>query len=184
MGDSLVPLTYGKALYDAAKEGGMEERIGEELKVVTGIIRSEDGLRRLLGNPTVTAEEKKELVRQIFAGHVYRELVNFLYVLIDKGRTGCLAGAAKQYRLLYEQDRGLAHGKVISAVPLSEAQVSEAGRQISGLLQKEITLENSVDPSVIGGIKIQVEGKMIDLTLRHELEQMRLLLQNSQEVEV
>ena len=102
-----------------------------------------------------------------------QEMLNFVYVLIDKGRTSQIKKIAKRYIELYDKDRGIAEGKVFSVVKLTPDQIQKFETEMSRLLQRNIKLENRVDPSLIGGVKIQVGGKMIDQSYRGDLERLR-----------
>lgn len=146
MGDSLVASTYGRALYEAAQDAGREEQILQELDALTELLESEKTLRELLVSPAVPADEKQEFTDKVLRGRISDEMVNFLFVLIDKERVWYLGRIARYYRRLYDQDRGITSGKIFSAVPLSEAQVSSSAEAVSGLLGKHVILENEVDP--------------------------------------
>ena len=97
-------------------------------------------------------------------------MINFLFVLVDKSRTAEISKIRKQHIRLYDKERNLAEGEIYSAVPLSEQQLGEFEKQMSVLLHKKIKLRNIVDKALIGGIKIQVDGKMIDKSLRADLD--------------
>ena len=106
------------------------------------------------------------------------EMIHFVDVLIDKGRTAEIRKIAKQYIRLYDEERGIAEGKVFSVVQLTPDQIQKFSAEMSRLLRKQIKLENRVDQSLIGGIKIQVGGKMIDQSYKGDLERLRKELEN------
>ena len=97
-------------------------------------------------------------------------MINFLFVLVDKSRTAEISKIRKQYMRLYDKERNMAEGEIYSAIPLSEEQLAKFEEQMSALLHKQIKLRNIVDKELIGGIKIQVDGKMIDKSLRADLD--------------
>ena len=172
MEESSVALTYGEALYGAAREAGREKEILEEADCLASLLETEDTLRRFLANPAVQAEEKKQFMESILQGHISKEMLHFIYILIDKNRTWHMPGIAAYFRKLYDREQGLSEGVIFSAVPLTENQMNTAEEALSNLLQKRVRLRNEVDESLIGGIKIQADGRMLDCSLKGELDRL------------
>ena len=168
MAESVVSLTYGTALYEAAKDLGKEEEILIEIKQLALLVQAYEDFSEFLNSPAIMPKEKKEAVKKIMQPAFSQEMLNFVYVLIDKGRTSQIKKIE-----LYDKDRGIAEGKVFSVVKLTPDQIQKFETEMSRLLQRNIKLENRVDPSLIGGIKIQVGGKMIDQSYRGDLERLR-----------
>ena len=169
MGDSIIALTYGGALYEAAREAGKEEQILEEVTCLAELMETEEDLRQYLGSPAVTKEEKRALAEAALRGRVSDEMVHFLFVLIDRDRIWHLARIARVYRRRFDEERNVAEGTIYSAVPMTETQVESTGEAMSRLLGKRVELENEVDASLLGGVKIQVDGKLVDRSLKGEL---------------
>ena len=163
MAESVVSLTYGTALYVAAKDLGKEEEILIEIKQLALLVQAYEDFSEFLNSPAIMPKEKKEAVKKIMQPAFSQEMLNFVYVLIDKGRTS----------QIYDKDRVIAEWKVFSVVKLTPDQIQKFETEMSRLLQRNIKLENRVDPSLIGGIKIQVGGKMIDQSYRGDLERLR-----------
>jgi ATP synthase F1 delta subunit len=182
MGDSLVASTYGRALYEAAQELKKEVQILDEVTCLADLIDEEKVLREILVSPAVSEAEKKQLTEHVLRGRVSDEMINFLFVLIDKERVWHLPRIARYYRKLYDRDRGMLAGCIYSAVPLSDAQLSSSEAAMSALLGKNVSLENRIDDSLIGGVKIQAGGKMIDRSLKGELYRMLAVLNQQQTV--
>ncbi len=181
MAESVVSLTYGTALYEAAKDLGKEEEILIEIKQLALLVQAYEDFSEFLNSPAIMPKEKKEAVKKIMQPAFSQEMLNFVYVLIDKGRTSQIKKIAKRYIELYDKDRGIAEGKVFSVVKLTPDQIQKFETEMSRLLQRNIKLENRVDPSLIGGIKIQVGGKMIDQSYRGDLERLREELEKQYE---
>ena len=95
-----------------------------------------------------------------------------LFVLVDKGRFQYYHNIVKEYKRLVDVHKGEGKGKVYSAVPLSEEQMKRFEEQASKLLQEKIRLKNVVDESLIGGVKLLVDGKIIDASLRGKLDRL------------
>ena len=170
MAELTVDLTYGTALYEAAVETGKKEVIMEEATEVLGIFQQEPDLHAFVNYPAISAGEKKEALKQIFEGRICDELLSFLFILVDKGRTARLEKIIKVYKRLLDHEEGYAYGTVYSVIPLTEDWIADLEEQTSKLLRENVKLTNEIDPALMGGIKILVEGKLIDASVRKKFD--------------
>lgn len=173
MADSLVSRIYGDALFEAAGEAGKRKQVLEEIQCMAELVETSPQLQEFLRSPAIPAEEKKAFTGAALRDVFSSEMVNFLFVLIDKERIWHIGRIARRYKVLYDREMGVSTGKIYSAVPLTEQQVSESAEAVSGLFQKKVLLENQTDPDLLGGVKIQVDGKLIDRSLRGELSRLQ-----------
>lgn len=171
--ENVIAMTYGKALFEAAMELDQVCEIEDELKALDEIFRAEETFMRLLGNPAVTAKEKKSMVKQVFGSGVREEVLSFLYILIDHDRFGQYHAIVKNYLKRKDAWRNEAYGKIYSAEPLSAEELAAFEEETGKLLGKKVTLKNRIDPSILGGVRVQVAGKMIDATVKSALEGLR-----------
>lgn len=167
-----VGTIYGNALYQAARELGRKDDILKEAESLLDIFKNEQDLCAFFETPVVSGDEKKKVVEEIFSGRLSEEMLNFLCIMIDKGRTRHFERAVKVYRELYDEDNGFSMGKMYSACPLSDEKLKKFEEETGKLLQKRVKLEVEVDTSLIGGVKILIDGKIIDASLRKKLEEL------------
>ena len=172
MAELTVDLTYGTALMEAARELGKEDQILDEAQAVAQLIEEEPDLHKFINYPGVSADEKKEVLKNIFEGRICEELLNFLYILVDKRRTMNFGRIVKVYKSLIEKEEGVSYGTVYSVVKLSDDRLAELEKQTSELLQMNVKLENELDPSLLAGFKILVEGKIIDASYRKKFDEL------------
>ena len=172
MAELAVDLTYGTALVEAAREVGKENQILEEAQAVVQLIEDEPDLHQFINYPGVSADEKKEVLKNIFEGRICEELLNFLYILVDKRRTMNFGRIIKVYKSLVEREEGVSYGTVYSVVKLSDERMAELEEQTSKLLQMNVKLENELDPRLLAGFKILVEGKIIDASYRKRFDEL------------
>ncbi len=170
MAELTVDLTYGSALYQAAVETNKKDLILDEAFQVLEIFDSEPELFKFINYPAISAKEKKEVLKNIFEGRICQELLNLLYVLTDKGRTAHYSKIIKAYKDMVDREEGVSYGTVYSVEPLNEAQIIKLEEQLTALLQKKVKLENEIDQKLIGGIKILVDGRIIDASFRKRLQ--------------
>ena len=173
MAELTIDLTYGTALFEAAKETGQTEQIMEEATEVLGILQQEPDLYAFINYPAISAQEKKAVIGEIFGGRICEELLNFIYVLIDKRRTMHFEKMIKVYKKLMDKKEGISYGTVFSVEPLSLEHIEELEKEASKLFASNVKLENEIDPKLIGGIKILVDGKMIDVSIRKKFNDLR-----------
>lgn len=172
MAELTVDLTYGEALKAAARETGKEKEILEEAQQVLALMEEEPDLHAFINYPAISADEKKEVLGRIFEGKICNELLNFLYVLVDKRRTMHLEKIIKVFRELIEKEDGVSYGTVYSVVELTDDRIKDLEEQTSKLLQMNVRLNNELDPKLIAGIKILVEGKIIDASYRKRFDEL------------
>lgn len=166
----IVAMTYGKALFDAAMELDKIEEILEEIEQIDKIFKQETEYVELLSTPAIPMAEKKAMVRNVFEGRICTEVLSLLYILIDKNRISHFHPIVKEYLKQNDRYRGQAYGKIYSAVPLTEKQIADFEIQAGKLLGEKIQLKNKVDASLLGGVKLLVDGKLIDGSIRCQLE--------------
>ena len=172
--DSLtVDNTYGHALYEAASERGIVEQIIEEFNAVSRVFKENPQLKRLFLLPIVSAPGKREVARNVFEGVISPEMLNFIYVLIDKRRIGAFDEIRRHYERLVSEAEGLIKGVIYSVVPLNEERVKAFEKKTGEALGKNVFLENRIDESFVGGVKIYVDGKLIDASVKTRLEAMK-----------
>lgn len=173
MAELTIDITYGTALFDAAREVGKTEIIMEEATEVLGVFRQERDLYDFINFPAISAEEKKAVIKKVFEGKICDELLNFIYVLIDKRRTTHFEKIIKVYKKLIDREEGVSYGTVYSVEPLGEDRLKEIEEETSKLLDLNVKLENETDPKLMGGIKILVDGKIIDASVKKKFNDLR-----------
>lgn len=161
---------YGTSLYELAAEEGLTERILAELDVAVNAMQ-EPGYLRLLMTPSVPKKERCALLDQAFAqAHPY--LVNFLKILCEAGILPELPACARAYRDRYNQDHNILEVTAVSAVALDESARSRLQEKLQRVTGKTITLTEKVDPSVLGGLRLDLGGTRLDGTVQGRLERL------------
>lgn len=170
MAELTVDLTYGSALFQAAEETGKKDLILDEACQVLGIFEQEPDFYAFINYPAVSAREKKEVLKKVFEGRICQELLNLLYVLVDKGRTRHFPKIVKTYREMINHEEGYSYGSIYSVEPLKPEQIAKFEEETGRLLQTRVRLENQLDPRLIGGVKILVDGRIIDASIRKRFD--------------
>jgi ATP synthase F1 delta subunit len=169
----MVDAVYGEGLFEAASDIGRIGEIGKELERVEAALREFPPLFELLRTPTLSVEDRKAVAEKVFSGIVSRELLNFIRVLIDKRRIGRIRDIARVYGRLSDDREGIVKGDIRSAVALTEDQIGQFERETGKLLKKRVKLRNETDASLLGGVRIYIDGKLIDASVRGRLDSLK-----------
>ena len=170
---------YGEALYDLALSEGLSEAILKELTVLSGSFKSEPDFIRLLGTPSLSKQERCQILDDSFRGKVHPYVLNFLKILTEKGYMRHFGHCCDTYRSLYNRDNGILVVTAVTAVPLTEDQQQRLSEKLASITGKKIELINRIDPNCLGGIRLDYDGKRLDDTVEHRLNAIRSVLKNT-----
>ena len=174
-----VASVYGQALYDLACDEGLSEGILGELKTLAEAFRQNADFVRLLSSPSLSKAERLNIIHESFAGKVNPYVLNFMKILTEKGYMRYFSDCCKAYRKQYNKDNGILAVTAVTAAPLSDDQTEKLTEKLTKITGKTIELENKIDPSCIGGIRLDYDGKRTDDTVIHRLDTLRNILNNT-----
>ncbi len=170
MAELTIGTTYGTALLQAARETGKCDLILEEARQILDILEREPEFYGFINYPAISAAEKKAVIKNVFSGQICQELLNLLYIVVDKGRTYHLPKIFKAYEDMLHHEEGVSYGTIYSVESLKPQQLEKLEAETSRLLRETVKLENKLDPKLIGGVKILVDGRIIDASIRKRFE--------------
>jgi len=164
---------YGGSLYDLAAEEALTEAMMEEMESVRRIFRENPDYLTLLSEPSIPKTERVSLLKKAFGGQIQPYLLNFLGILCENGTLREFGGCCEEFRIRYNTDHNIAEAVVTSAVSLSEAQAAALKQKLEDLSKKTIVLTQKVDKSLLGGLRVELEGKQLDGTALGRLLSLR-----------
>ena len=164
---------YGGSLYDLAAEEGLETRVLDELDEAAKLIRDDPEYLRLLSTPSIPKKERCALLDEAFRGQVHLYVLNFLKILCEKGTLRELPGCARAYRIRYNAAHGILEATAITAIAMTAAQTEQLRQKLETITGKKIDLATKIDPSVLGGIRLDIEGTELDGTVQNRLATLR-----------
>jgi F-type H+-transporting ATPase subunit delta len=167
---------YALALLKIAREDKLQADYLTRLETLLAMLTNDHTLSHFLGNAFYNQESKFLLIDQVLPKTTWYDLGDFLKVLVKKRRMPFLIDILKAAMLLLEKDLKTRSGIVYSVVPLSERQMTLLQQAISDYLQIPVTLTNEVDPSMLGGIRLDVNGKVFDASILNRLSNLRQTL--------
>ena len=172
-------IVYGEALYDLAKSENLSEEILSQITVLAESFREEPDFLRLLAAPNLSKGERCEILDRSFRDKVHPYVLNFLKILTEKGYVRHFADCCDAYQDCYNRDNGILPVTAVTAVPLTRPQVAKLTEKLSVLTGKTVSLTNRVDPKILGGVRLDYDGKRLDDTVSHRLDAVRGLLKNT-----
>ena len=170
---------YGEALYSLALEGNLTDRILEELNVLNQCLTDEPEFIRLLSSPNLSKQERCTVLDDSFRGQVHPYVLNFMKILTEKGYMKYFSDCCKAYEEHYNLDNGILPVTAITAVALTGAQAEKLSEKLSRVTGKQVKLLQKVDPSVLGGVRLDYDGKRLDDTVSHRMDAIRGLLKDT-----
>ncbi len=173
---STVANVYGQALYDLAREEGVEELVLQQLTALDESFCAEPDFIRLLCAANLSKAERCDIVDRSFRGRVEPCVLNFMKLLTEKGYMRHFSGCRKVCKNLYNADHGILEVKAVTAAELTVQQKQRLCEKLQAITGKQIELLCSIDPSVLGGVRLDYDGKRLDDTVQHRLDTVRSLL--------
>ncbi|SIO21690.1 ATP synthase F1 subcomplex delta subunit [Singulisphaera sp. GP187] len=169
-----VTRSYSEALVNAAQNAGQVDEILDELDAIFNEVLGPDTeFAAVLASPLVSPADKDRTLVSVFEGRVHPTVINFLRVLNRHGRFGSLGATVKAARALWDKRQNRRPVLVRTAVPLDDAQQDALREHLGRMLSATPLVQLEVDPSLIGGMVIQLDDDVYDASIRNRLEQLR-----------
>jgi F-type H+-transporting ATPase subunit delta len=165
--------TYAEALFEAARERDELEEVLEELKEFETALEESEELRLFYYGSQISERDKRRAIDALTEGMTLTTR-NFLKVLSDNGREENFEEILLRYEELVKEYLGKVEVAVTTAVELSEDQLDRMKERLGRSLEgREVIIQTSVDPNILGGAVFQYGGRMIDSSVRGRLEGLR-----------
>ena len=163
---------YADALFDVGKEKDRLDAIRDQLGQFADAVGDTHDLQVFFFSPYFSSAEKVTGVKRAVAG-AEPEFVNFLELLIEKGRMPEIFRIRRRFEELWKQENRRIDVTVTSAVELDPAVVSRIGEEIQRQTGQEVDLASRVDDEILGGVVLQVGNMVLDASIRNRLEKLR-----------
>ena len=160
---------YGEGLYALCAEEAMDQAVLEEVLALKQAFRENEGFVRLLGNMSMSKEERVAIADAAFKGQIHEYTLNFIKILVERGAVHEFSECVSAYQDCYNKAHQVAVAEVTTAQPLNDAQRKRLKEKLARMSGKEIVIKEKIDPSVLGGILLNMDGKRYDNTVRGRL---------------
>ncbi|MCT1532920.1 ATP synthase F1 subunit delta [Sphingobacterium daejeonense] len=167
-----VASRYAKSLIDLAQEHQNLDAVKADMSDVVAVIKSNTELQAVLNNPIIKTDKKLAILKALFQDKVKPEILEFFNIMVRKGRAELVYATALEFIREYNEVKGIVNAEVISATPLSEANLQALKQEIASQINAEVILANKVDKSLIGGFVVKVGDKQIDASIQGKLNKL------------
>ena len=173
MSDIRVASRYAKSLIELADEKGVLEEVSADMQLLHNVISESRDFRLLLENPILKSDKKLAVLNSIFTGKVQPMTLMFFNIVAKKGRESVLVYMAEEFRKQYNILKGIQVAKVTSATPLAAGDRKELIARLEAQTGKTIQLEETIDPTLIGGFLLRIGDRQIDSTVKNKLRRLK-----------
>ena len=164
---------FGEGLYALCVEEHIVPNVLEQLDALSRCLHSQPDFIRLLGNMSLPKAERLNILDSALRGQVNPYLLNFMKLLCERGILSEYDDCVKTYRALYYREAGITEAVATTGVPLNSEQREALLSKLRAMTGRQIVLKEKVDPAVMGGVMLEMDGKRYDNTVRHQLLSMR-----------
>ena len=164
---------YAEALFELAVQDGSLKETSHGVVTVISALRQNPAYRQLLASPAIRKEDRVKALNEAFWGTIPEILMAILRMMVTRGHINAVEGMARDYEELARFYRGEAEAVVTSAVPLKESEMVALRQKLEKKLARSVVLRCETDPALIGGIRVEVDGRIIDGSLRNKLDEIK-----------
>ena len=162
---------YAKALADVLPDGKLE-KAGKEIKALIFLL--DDKAIRYFKSPVVSLEKKKALMERILEkAEVSEELKKVLLLMAQKDRLGIVREFASEFERFIDLRLGVIKAEIVSAAEIDEETLSKIKEKIENLFGKKAEITVKLDPSLIGGFIVKIADKVLDASIKTQLEMLK-----------
>ena len=168
---------YASALFDIANSSNSIPQVEAGLNAIASLANDSQDFSRFLRSPVINTDQKATAIQAILSkANADKTVTNFVSVVARNGRLFALPAIITAFRERAAQARGEITADVTSAVALSAAEVASLADTLKAKIGKSVTLNQHVDPSLIGGLVVKVGSQMIDSSLKTKLTAMKIAM--------
>ena len=178
MNDGLIPNRYAKALYKLAQEQGDTADVYSQMKQLDLAYSTEAGLKKAVNNPFLPIADKLKLLCAASGAAQEGSVAKFMELVIKNNRIDFMRPIALAFMKQYRELNGIAKVEVVTATALSDDEINDIVDVVKDQLGgKTIELTERVDPDLIGGFTVDVDSRVLDASVKRELNELQLQLQ-------
>jgi F-type H+-transporting ATPase subunit delta len=178
MSGSRAAVRYAKAILSFALEQNKEVEVNNDMLLIASTINENRDLQVLLDNPVLKSDLKKSTLKEVFASKVSSLSIGLIDLLIDNKRLAIIKEVADKYTVLYDKLKGIEVAKVTTAIPLTKELNAQVLKKVKEITGKEATIENNVNPDIIGGFILRIGDVQYDASISNKLKVLRRQFEN------
>ena len=161
---------YGDGLYALCEEENISHEVLDQMLNLSRIFKEQPDFTRLLGNMSLSKEERVKILDSVLRGQIHLYLLNFLKILCERGALNEYEGCLAAFKTLYNQAHGIVEAFVTTAVALEDEQRARMTEKLSEMTGKKVVLNEKIDATLVGGVLLEMNGQRYDNTLKNRLK--------------
>ncbi|MGN0367830.1 MAG: ATP synthase F1 subunit delta [Wujia sp.] len=168
-----VETTYGDALLQLAIEEGKLDSLYEEAQSLVEVLKNNEELIQILNHPQIDKEEKKKLIENIFADRLSKDMIGLLLLLVEKDHSAQTKKVLEYFIRQVKKEKNIGVASVVSAITLTDSQkMAIKNRLIETTSYDSMEISYDTDKSLIGGLVIRIEDRVVDSSIKTKIEKM------------
>ena len=164
---------YGEGLYELARDERLLEEMHGEIVEIAALLKAQPDFSRLLTSRAIERDKRLEVVDATFRDQAHVFIVNFMKLLVQKERFECFEDCVKWFHQRYNEELGIVEAFVTSAVVLSDNDREALRQRLAQISGKKVHLVCDVDPALIGGVRVEMDGRRYDNTIQDRLGRLK-----------
>ncbi len=176
--EKIIDKTYGESLFEYAKETSLVDVFYAQAKDIINVISASPEFYQFLTNPKISGDDKKSVVKNLFSEKIWKDgksnlkILDFVYLVIDKGREKYLCGMLEEFNNLARDYSQIGLCEISSASELTNAQKEKLSEKLLKITDfKSFEFKYRLDPSLLAGLRIRIGDTVVDTTVKNKLDQ-------------
>ena len=168
-----VAKDYAAALFMLGAEENRLDGFCADIQLVRDMFRENPEYIDLLASPALDSAEAEQIVCQAFQDSVDADVLSFLHILCQRGHIRQIDECCQEFETLYKTSKNISTAHIVSAVALSADQQTALKAKLEKALGRTVELVCRVDDTLMGGLTVTVDGKLMDGSLKHRLNEVK-----------
>ena len=168
-----VAANYAATLFELGRRHDALAEFGDGIATVAELVEQEKDFRTFLETPRIDDSSRKDLMRRVFGDRLPGLVLNFLFVVVDRGRQRLLIAISSSYQAMLDEHLGREHVQVTLARPADDAMRAVIAERLTTLLGREAIPHVEVRPEILGGIVVRAGDAIYDGSVRGRLKRLR-----------
>ena len=177
MSGTRAAIRYAKAILEIADSKKVATQVSADMALITSTINTNAELNTFIQSPTINVDQKESALLEVFA-NANAVTKSLFHLLMENKRFEILDAIALEYNKLFDIMNGVEVAKVTTAIAMDAALEAKVSAKIATFSDKKITIENTIDPSIIGGFILRIGDKQYNGSVANRLQVLKRELNN------
>ncbi|MCT4616204.1 MAG: ATP synthase F1 subunit delta [Marinifilaceae bacterium] len=173
MNESKIPVRYAKAFFESGKDKDILNQLYNDLELIDSILTESERFNAMLESPVIKSSDKIKALKSIFENKLNDLSLKFLYMLAQNKREVYLKSIIRNFAAMYRKDQSIIQVKYTAANPINNDTKESIKSKLENSLNQKIELKERLNPDLIGGFVLQIEDKLLDMSIKGKLNKIK-----------